>query len=126
MIHNNYNTDKQWFKREYDYVEVKKNYLNNKEFKPVSPYISFNKHLNISRQEQSYIMKLLKELYLSNDSFKSLSSLYDNIYVVKNLHQNGHFNIILVNPRLNKRSETLHVLVEKDKIIRITQVITLI
>ena len=126
MIHNNYNTDKQWFKREYDYVEVKKNYLNNKEFKPVSPFITFNKYLNISRQEQSYIMKLLKDLYFSNDNFKALTSLYDNIYVVKNIHQNNHFNIILVNPRLNKRSETLHVLIEKDKIIRITQVITLI
>ena len=71
-------------------------------------------------------MKLLKDLYFSNDNFKALTSLYDNIYVVKNLHQNGHFNIILVNPRLNQRSETLHVLVENDKILRITQVITLI
>ena len=121
----NYN-DKNWFKRDYDYVEVIKHYLKNKEFKPVSPFITFNKHLNISRQEQSYIMKLLKDLYKLNDNFKSLCSLYDNIYVVKNLHQNNHFNIILVNPRLNERSETLHILVEKDKILRITQVITLI
>ena len=121
----NYN-DKNWFKRDYDYVEVIKHYLKNKEFKPVSPFITFNKHLSISRQEQSYIMKLLKDLYKLNDNFKSLCSLYDNIYVVKNLHQNNHFNIILVNPRLNERSETLHILVEKDKILRITQVITLI
>ena len=101
----NYN-DKKWFKREYEYVEVIKHYQKNKDFKPITPFITFNKHLNIPHQEQAYIMKLLKDLYFYNDSFKSLTSLYDNIYVVKNLHQNGHFNIVLVNPRLNQRSET--------------------
>ena len=111
--------------RKYEYITINKNYINNKNLKELSPYITFNRNIAFKQNEKKYIMNLLKDCFNTNSTFKALVSLYDSIYVTKNIHQN-HFNIILVNQDKNERSETLHVGVFNNRITQITQVITLL
>ena len=65
--------------RKYEYITIKKNYIDNKNLKELSPYITFNRNIAFKQNEKKYIMNLLKDCFNTNSTFKALVSLYDSI-----------------------------------------------
>lgn len=120
-----------WFKKHIQYCEVYKinwTIIKNKA-KPL--WVSFNKNMNMYYDERKYFIKLLNNLHITNDKFKTLCFQfgYTKIAIIKNIHHDnwGRFFTGFLYSDNDERSNNLHFYInDDDEIYKITEMIDLI